>query len=265
MLASYALFPALYVVICILYLLSDWSAYYLAAPYLFLLLALYLVFFNVFLEDKATLLLREKQIAESERQRTELQTAITLSQIQPHFLYNALSGIAGLCGIEGANEARQAVTHFADYLRGNLDSLRSSRNIPFRKELEHIRTYLWIEKLRFEDDLVIAYDIAFDDFSLPPLTVQPLVENAVKHGVCRREEGGTVKLSTRREGDTVLIIVEDDGVGFDPTQPPEDGRKHVGIDNVRARLDALCGGTLTIESEPGRGTRATITLPEESL
>lgn len=195
-------------------------------------------------------------------QQAELEnknTQIMVSQIQPHFLYNTLSVIDYLCG-KDVEAARNTINAFSDYLRMNMESINSSKPVPFEKELEHTKTYLGIEKLRFSDILNIEYDIQETDFVIPPLTLQPLCENAVKHGVRGREEGGTVRISTRRNGNTIFIHVEDDGIGFDTNKDFDDNRIHVGIQNVQNRLQMISGGRLDITSRPGIGTIATIVL-----
>ena len=158
--------------------------------------------------------------------------------------------------------AKSMVNFFAEYLRNNLSSLEESGLISFETELSHIKTYLEIEKIRFEDTLEIEYDIKCDDFSLPVLTVQPIVENAVKHGTSKKRGGGKIVISTYEEKDFYIIKVVDTGCGFDPSMPKDDGKRHVGIDNVRQRLSNMCDGTLTIESEIGVGTLATIRIPK---
>lgn len=224
-----------------------------------------LLFLALFLFYNGLYVSRERSLLELQARLQEQHTQLMLSQIQPHFLYNSLGAISHLCK-KDALLAREAIDSFARYLRINLDSVNQKESVPFSKELEHIRTYLWLEQLRFGDDLTVEYDIQTTDFLLPPLTMQPLVENAVKHGICRTEYGGTVTISTRRLETCVLLTVTDDGAGFDPSQPPPpDGRSHLGIENVRARLASLCGGQLSIESSPGKGTTATITLPLEVL
>ena len=261
-LSSYILFPALYVAIVTLCIVLGIGGSIEGALHTFFLLATYLIFFNDYLENKQELLYRKAQLAEREKAQTDLQTALVLSQIQPHFLYNALSAIRHLCKQEPM-QAYTVLGDFADYLRTNMDSLQHTQMSPFEKELEHTKTYLSIEKLRFGDDLRIVYDIAVSDFTLPALTVQPLVENAVRHGICCRENGGTVTIATRREDNTVIITIADDGPGFDPTVPPQDGKTHIGIPNVRQRLQAIADATLTVDSAPGHGTVATIRLKEE--
>lgn len=208
----------------------------------------------------------ETQMANLNVELSEKRTQIMLSQIQPHFMYNALSAISILC-LRNPEKARATVDNFSTYLRMNLDSLRNEALVPFERELVHTKAYLAIEKVRFGDDLNVEYDIQYSDFNLPSLTIEPLVENAVRHGICGREDGGTLLIRTERIGGQVVITVKDDGVGFTPGVMPQDGRSHVGMENVGERLRAICGGDLQIESAPGQGTTATIrlTLPPDHL
>lgn len=185
-----------------------------------------------------------------------------LSQIQPHFLYNALAVIQDMCHGK-APEAEQATVEFSEFLRGNLDSLRADSPIPFTQELRHTKCYLSLEKKRFGENLKVEYDIGIDDFCIPALSLQPIVENAVRYGVMKRVNGGTVKIMTRETEAAYILQVIDDGIGFDPMQPKEDGRTHIGISNVKERIRILCGGSLNIESAPGKGTAATIMLPKD--
>ena len=191
----------------------------------------------------------------------EAKVSVMVSQIRPHFMYNALSSIAILCKLN-PDTAYNATVAFSDYLRGNVDSLKQTAPVPFEKELEHLKKYLYIEKLRFEDQLNIEYDIQTVDFEIPLLSIQPLVENAVKHGVGMKEEGGTVKISTRETDDAYEVIIEDDGVGFDPDEIKDDGRSHVGMENTKKRLRDMCGADVTITSAVGKGTTARIVIPK---
>ncbi|MEG1577324.1 MAG: histidine kinase [Oscillospiraceae bacterium] len=199
--------------------------------------------------------------AQQESQLAQSRMAILLSQIQPHFLYNTLTAICGLCD-ENPKEAKKVTAEFADYLRHNLDSLTQSKPVPFEDELKHTKVYLGIEQKRFEERLRVVYDIEMADFCIPALTLQPLVENAVKHGIVKRKNGGTVTISTRERASCYEIIVTDDGVGFDPSVPPDASNSHIGIQNVCDRLWSMCRGTLAIESEIGKGTAATIKIPK---
>ena len=211
-----------------------------------------------------------KKVAEiaSERERAEKElyeakVAVMTSQIQPHFMYNALTSIAMMCQLD-PDTAQEATVTFAKYLRGNMDSLKQTKPVPFTIELEHLKKYLYIEKLRFGKKLNIEYDIQTTDFYIPMLSVQPLVENAVKHGVGMKKKGGTVTISTRETENAFEVIISDDGVGFDTNARKEDdGRSHVGMENTRSRLRQMCGGEVTVQSTVGEGTTATITLPKD--
>lgn len=220
--------------------------------YLATAVALFLMYVNIQLELWHRLREREAELAEG-------RIAVMLSQIQPHFIFNTLSSIADVCGENPL--AQKCLSAFSDYLRGNMDALSQKMPIPFERELEHVRQYLWLEQLRFEERLRIEYDIRAKNFMLPVLTLQPIVENAVRHGITQRLSGGTIAIRSEESGSGYRIVVEDDGVGFDPEAPPQDGRNHTGIENVRARLAAQCGGRVEIESAPGRGTRVVIEIP----
>ena len=193
-----------------------------------------------------------------EKDLIESKLKISMSQIRPHFLYNVLTAIAQLC-TQDPEKAKEATLFFAEYLRHNMDSLEGAELLPFDKELEHIHAYLKLEQLRFGDDLKILYDIRTKDFLIPALCLQPLVENAVKWGVGQKEDGGCVRLLTREEQGVVIVCIEDDGVGFDMEK--QDDRVHIGIENVRLRLEKLCQASMQIESKKGEGTRVTIRLP----
>ena len=208
---------------------------------------------------KTQLMEAEKQAMEMKLQESHI--SIMLSQIQPHFLYNTLNSIYQLCE-SNPMRARSLVNSFSEYLRNNLSTLEEPGLISFETELAHVNTYLDIERVRFEDEIEIEYDIQCTDFYLPVLTVQPIVENAVKHGTSKKRGGGKVVISTREDNECYVITVSDTGCGFDPSVPKNDGKRHVGIANVRQRLSNMCRGVLTIESEVGVGTLATIRIPK---
>lgn len=197
-----------------------------------------------------------------ENELAESRISVMLSQLQPHFLYNVLNSIYYLCKHDPMT-ARDMVDKFSDYLRNNMASLERKGLIPFSEEYNHIQTYLSLEQLRFQKTLDVVYDIETMRFRLPPLTVQPLVENAVRHGVTKKKGGGMVQISTLETADSYLVIVRDTGRGFDPAHYMDDGKVHIGIRNVRERLERMIGGTLTIESEPDVGTVATIRIPKK--
>lgn len=198
-----------------------------------------------------------------EQQKHNLDKAhllVMLSQIQPHFLYNTLLGIKQLCDTQ-PQKASKALEHFSYYLRGNLYSVSDPQLITFQKEVDHVKDYLYLEKMRFEERLNVEWRLEYTDFLLPPLTLQPIVENAIRHGITKKESGGRLIISSQRLDDSIVITVTDNGVGFDTSKPAENDRPHVGIENSTTRLQAQCAGTLNIQSEAGKGTTVTITLP----
>jgi HAMP domain-containing protein len=202
----------------------------------------------------------------TERKLTENRISIMLSQIQPHFLYNALAVISRLCDKDSA-KAKRATINFSNYLRANMNLLESAEPIPFENELNHTISFLNLENAMYGDALNVIYDIQTKNFKLPALTVQPIAENAIKHGIGKKEGGGTVTISTKETEYNYLVIITDDGVGFEQERTdngiyPNDGEKHIGINNVRLRLSTQCGGSLEIKSVIGTGTRVTISIPK---
>jgi len=188
----------------------------------------------------------------------EQRIQIMKTQIQPHFLFNTLNTIRAVYATDPPL-ADRTLEKFSKYLRQNLDAMEQPDLIPFSKEIEHTRLYADIEMLRFPH-IRMEYRIDDDDFVIPALSVQPLVENAIRHGVRSREEGLVSILSYRKEGCHVVEI-RDNGVGYDPDAQKQQGEIHIGIENVRGRLEQLCGGSLKVESETGKGTAVTLRIP----
>ena len=205
----------------------------------------------------------EQQILKRELQENRI--SIMLSQMKPHFIFNTLNTIYHLCDIDPA-KAKSTISSFSTYLRNNINNLGQSEMVYFEKEMSFVNAYLDIEKVRFDDELLISYDIAVSNFKLPVLTVQPIVENAVKHGTSKKEGISNLYITTRETHAFYEIEIRDTGVGFDASIPrPDDGHKHIGISNVRQRLETLCGGTLTIDSTPGVGTTSIIRIPKTEV
>ena len=207
----------------------------------------------------------QKRRLEAEKNRMEAQLkesriSIMLSQIQPHFIYNTLGTIERMC-LKDPEKAFHLVRNFSLYLRGNFSELDSVTPIRFAEELKHVEYYVNIEKVRFPD-MHIAYDVNATEFVLPALSVQPLVENAIKHGLMRLESGGTVVIRSYETETHFCVEVTDNGAGFD-TAAPIDEKKHVGLRNIRGRLSAMVNGDLILESEVGVGTKAVIMIPKE--
>jgi sensor histidine kinase YesM len=193
-------------------------------------------------------------------QLTESRMSTMMSQIRPHFIYNTLGSIEQLCSIDPP-KAGELVHNFAKYLRGNFRELENPKPILMSQEMEHVRHYVSIEHVRFPD-MTFSFEMNSDDFHIPALTVQPIVENAIKHGLMKLQKGGTIRVVTYETDTHYCVVVEDDGVGFD-TDVLLDDRKHVGIRNIRARLKAMVNGTLEIKSTEGVGTTVLIQTPKE--
>lgn len=205
---------------------------------------------------------QQRELSRKERELMDSRVQIMVSQIQPHFLYNTLDSIYYLCG-KDPMRARSAISMFSDYLRMNLRSLRSQDPVPFSTELQHAQNYLELEQMSSDDTISVLFDIQTTNFKVPPLSLQPLVENAVKHGITKRAEGGTIIVRTRELPSYYEISVEDDGVGFDVNAEPDTSRPHVGMQNVRQRIESQCHGTMSVTSEPGKGTTVVIRVPRE--
>ena len=213
--------------------------------------------FAYIISDQVDVIFRQQE------ENAQLKIDILLAQIHPHFLYNSLSSIKYLCG-KDPKKAEEAVVDFSAYLRHNMDSITMDKSIPFEAELKHVEQYVKLQKLRFEDDLDVKYNLECKDFEIPTLTLQPLVENAISYGVRKNETGrGIVTISSRRYEDRIEISVKDDGPGFVyEEQSFKEDRSHNGIKNVKERLKRIAGGDLKVESGLGEGTTITIILPQ---
>ncbi len=215
-----------------------------------------IAFYNFQIEQAK---LREHNDSELQR----LQSEIVLAQVRPHFIYNTLNTIKFLCH-EDPKEAMAAIDELAVYLRNNTDNLNQDRTETIEECIQNVDNYIAICKRRFGDRLHIEYNIKDEDIDVPAFTVQPLVENALKHGILKKPEGGTIIVSAWNENNKSYIEIQDDGVGFDINNVgnKNDGRRHVGVQNVETRINKIAGGELVIKSWPGVGTIATIILPK---
>ena len=221
-----------------------------AIAYATLLMAIEILF--LFLNVEKNIKIREE-----EKQLKDAEVKIMVSQIQPHFVYNTLSSISTLIDID-PEKAQKALDEFTDYLRMNFSTLTATKQVSFEDELKHIKTYVDLEKMRFNDRLNVIYDIKATNFTVPPLSIQPLVENAIKHGILKKIEGGTVILKTYEDEKAFIVEVIDDGIGFDmKTLDPKDN-KHIGLSNVKHRVTTMANGDIYFESEPNKGTKVVV-------
>ena len=208
---------------------------------------------------KAKELEMERIVLNAELAESRISTM--MSQIRPHFVYNTLGSIEQLCKLNPP-KAGELVHNFAKYLRGNFGELDNPKPILMSQEMEHVRHYVSIENVRFPD-MTFTVEMNSDDFHIPALTVQPIVENAIKHGLMKLQNGGTIRVISYETDTHYFVSVEDDGVGFD-TGAVFDDRKHVGLRNIRERLKVMVNGTIEIESTLGVGTKVVITIPKEA-
>ena len=192
-----------------------------------------------------------------QREIAHERASVLVLQMRPHFIYNTLMSIHSLCSLD-PQMAQQITMDFTNYLRRNFNAVASDSTIPFSTELEHTRAYLAVEQARYDDMLVVDYDTPFTRFRLPPLTLQPIVENAVKHGMDLDSDPLCISIRTRYTDVGTEIIVEDNGIGFDPSGESE---PHIALKNIRQRLEMMCGGTLELTSREAGGTRVTIRVP----
>lgn len=200
---------------------------------------------------------------EKEKKLNEQHTQLMMSQIKPHFLYNTLGTIQILCKTD-PDLAAETVETFSMYLRGNMSSMSETEPIDFTREIEHTKGYTKIEMLRF-DNISVEYDIQDVDFKIPALSVQPLVENAIRHGVRARDEGKVrVKSYSAVENDKKIHVVEieDNGVGFDVNGAPKGNGAHIGLSNVKERVEQMSNGRLSVLSIVGVGTKIRIIIPD---
>jgi len=221
---------------------------------------LYYFFLNFVYQSRIREESLKKELALTQKELELSNTNIRLlqNQISPHFIYNALFLIKALIWTD-QKRASDAVDDFSLYTRRNIEAMRSNDLIRFEEELEHIRAFLNIENVDDETGMVVEFNTEELDFLIPPLTVEPLVENALIHGIGTLESGGVITVSSERADDGYMICVEDNGVGFDT----ENTKYGVGLENAKTRLELQCGGKLDISSRPGC-TRATIFIPDRN-
>lgn len=216
---------------------------------------------------------QEEALQNASRQLHEAKEELRLSriknfnsQMQPHFLYNVLSSIQEII-FDDPEYASRLIGSFTVHLRGTIRAMSSDNPIRFSEELKNIQAYVEIEKMRLTDRLHVNYDIQATDFMVAPLSIQPLVENAVKHGIYKKgEAGGTLCLRSYETDTDWMIQVLDDGIGFDYEKvlaEAENGKRDsTGLINLKFRLEKLMGANLQIQSQPGAGTEVTVTIPK---
>ena len=201
-----------------------------------------------------------EQIEQSIRQHQEIanqRASIMVLQMRPHFIFNTMMSIYALCG-QDPKKARSVAKDFTTYLRKNFTAIAADHTIPFIEELEHTRAYLAVEEAQFEEALFIEYDTPHTQFRLPPLTLQPIVENAVKHGLDPGVVRLTITIRTRETDSGSELTVEDNGPGFGPS---DSDTPRIALANIRQRLEMMCGGSISVTPREGGGTAVIVTIP----
>lgn len=201
----------------------------------------------------------EESLMQKELELSKSELSLLRQQIRPHFVFNSLSIIKSLIR-SNPDKAVEGLENFSDYLRANLDVLKSQELVSFDEELDNIEAYVSLALADESKGVNVIYDIKEKYFRLPPLSIEPLVENAIIHGIAG---GGTVNVSTMSDEESYIVVVADDGVGFDTGgTPQEKKRRGIGVENVRARIEKQCGGSLDIKSDSD-GTVVTVRIPKE--
>ena len=202
-------------------------------------------------------ILRERKLREQEEELRSAKVASQMQQIRPHFIYNTLTSIYVLCD-DDPKLAKQVIQDFTAYLQANFTAITATDPIAFSEELSHTKAYVAVESMRYGEKLTVDYDVRFTSFRCPPLTLQPLVENAIKHGVGRGIGPEHIRICVFPDGADAVITVEDDGPGFAKNREND---AHVGLQNVTDRLALMCKGTLEISSAAPHGTVVTVRIP----
>ncbi len=201
----------------------------------------------------------EIELRSKDEELRGIKTQALINQIRPHFIFNTLASINMICDSD-PKRAMELTANFNNYLQANFSAISTTEPVPFETELDHTKAYLSVENALYVDKLHVDYDTEYLDFSLPPLTLQPLVENSVKHGVGRTHKEGHISIRTRKVAGGAEILVEDDGPSI--SIESKDNEVHVGLKNVTERLKIMCGGKLTVGIKPGNGNIVTIFIPQ---
>lgn len=210
--------------------------------------------FSIIMTDQVEQYLRQqKEIADQK-------ASISVLEMRPHFIYNTMTSIYYLCE-QDPKKAQQVTLDFTTYLRKNFNAITSKEPIPFVEELEHTRAYLAVVQAQYEDNLLVEFDTPHTQFRVPPLTLQPLVENSVKYGLnIDSTEPLRVSIKTEKVDNGSVIIVSDTGPGI---SNKDNGEPHIAINNIRERLSAI-KGTLTISPNENGGTIVSIYIPDNN-
>ena len=255
----YLLFTAISLIVCLIAVILRrkqlsklqfiFILVYLLAPVSVMLLAMELMLFI----DQGKRYIKQKEEIADQKVR------LAVLQMRPHFIYNTMMSIYYLIE-QDTPKAQQVTLDFTNYLRKNFTAIAKEGTIPFTEELEHTRAYLAVEQVRFKGKLFVEFDTPYTSFRLPPLTLQPIVENAVKHGVDPDLDPLYITVRTREDKQGAEMTVEDTGPGFGLN---DNNEPHIALNNIRERLEMMCSGTLEIIPRDVGGTVVTVFIPQD--
>lgn len=225
----------------------------LATPVTAFCMLEYYIYLSVIYRNEIT-----ENVTQKELEITQKNLQILRNQIQPHFIYNTLGIIRSLAKYD-SKAAVKCIDNFSKYLKAHISTIQNNDLIPFEEELKNVRIYLSLVQIDYTDKIEIHYDLKVTDFFLPPLSLEPIIENAVNHGISR--EGGILTIRTYEENDRIMISVSDNGTAGNEKEPYTPFHNGIGLDNTRKRLELQCNGTLELTISDS-GAVANISLPK---
>lgn len=232
---------------------------YLRIPPLKYILIATLIY-TLFREIKTVILLIDSE-GDLRKKEEQLRIQVNMNkiiQIKAHFIFNVLNAISGMCKYD-PQKADEAIVRFSRLLRVNMDIIENDKLVSFSEVVNNLENYVEIEKIRFGEKFTFSKEIQFSNFKFPMLILQPLVENAIRHGITPKDGVGNILLKSWKEDDKIYILVKDDGIGVDIETFK--AVNSIGIKNVRYRLKYTIDGSLDIKSKQGEGTQALIVIP----
>lgn len=211
-----------------------------------------------------------KEVETEQRRKREYELALIQAQVKPHFLYNTLDLIYVFCQSGMSKEGARMTKYLADFYRVSLSSGREI--VTVQEEIKNVEGYLSIQRERYCDlmDFSVECEQEIRAYPIVKMTLQPLVENAIYHGLKEQQKPGTVRVRGYQEGNVLVFMVEDDGAGMtkerlEEVLSREEAKNHFGLRSVIERISLYYGksGSVEVESRPGRGTRVTVRVPQK--
>lgn len=205
---------------------------------------------------------RELELVDQKIALEDGRAKLMLAQLKPHFVSNTMSAIRAQI-MTSPDDAVETLDYFVSFFREAIELLDTEGLVKADIELEFTKNYLYLQKSRFNEGLIYHINVEDTNFFIPPLSIQPLVENAIHHGIRGKRSGtGVINIKIYSDDSYYLIDIIDDGIGFDPNNIINDDRTHIGLNTVKYRLESMVGGLMQINSAPGKGTTITLSIPK---